>query len=172
MLNKVQDVESKLSPLTLTKLDLLSFLEDITTEFKLLKHKLQPPYLGHKFSITTPPPVIAVMIKSQIWCPLMKVNHPRTMTMCQYHLDHTYHQKLSTKNLLKTKKLSKVQTFIYKLFKYYSIPIIQYLHITYIYIYVVILNYLLVQLFDVRFINDYVNYGITDISNLVLLLIH
>ena len=56
MLKKVQDVESKLSSLTLTKLDLLSFLEDITTELKLLKHKLQLPYLGHKFSITTQPP--------------------------------------------------------------------------------------------------------------------
>ena len=54
MLKKVQDVESKLSSLTLTKLDLMSFLEDITTELKLLKHKLQLPYLGHKFSITTP----------------------------------------------------------------------------------------------------------------------
>ena len=31
------------------------FLEDITTELKLLKHKLQLPYLGHKFSITTLP---------------------------------------------------------------------------------------------------------------------
>ena len=56
MLNKVQDVESKLSSLTLTKLDLMTSLEDITTELKLLKHKLQLPYLGHKFSITTPPP--------------------------------------------------------------------------------------------------------------------
>ena len=55
MLKKVQDVESKLSSLTLKKLDLMSFLEDITTELKLLKHKLQLPYLGHKFSITTPP---------------------------------------------------------------------------------------------------------------------
>ena len=55
MFKRVQDVESKLSSLTLTKLDLLSFLEDITTELKLLKHKLQLPYLGHKFSITTPP---------------------------------------------------------------------------------------------------------------------
>ena len=55
MLKKVQDVESKLSSLTLTKLDLMSFLEDITTELKLLKHKLQLPYHGHKFSITTPP---------------------------------------------------------------------------------------------------------------------
>ena len=32
MLKKVQDVESKLSSLMLAKLDLLSFLEDITTE--------------------------------------------------------------------------------------------------------------------------------------------
>ena len=56
VLKKVQDVESKLSSLTLTKLDLMSFLEDITTELKLLKHKLQLPYLGHRFSITTPPP--------------------------------------------------------------------------------------------------------------------
>ena len=55
MLKKVQDVESKLSSLTLTKLDLMSFLEDITIELKLLKHKLQLPYHGHKFSITTPP---------------------------------------------------------------------------------------------------------------------
>ena len=55
MLKKVQDVESKLSSLTHTKLDFMSFLEDITTELKLLKHKLQLPYLGHKFSITTPP---------------------------------------------------------------------------------------------------------------------
>ena len=53
MLKKVQDV---LSSLTLTKLDLMSFLEDITTELKLLKHRLQLPYLGHKFSITTLPP--------------------------------------------------------------------------------------------------------------------
>ena len=45
MLKKVQDVESKLSSLTITKLDLMSFLEDITTESKLLKHKLQLPYL-------------------------------------------------------------------------------------------------------------------------------
>ena len=52
---KVQDEEFKLSSLTLTKLDLLSFLEDITTELKLLKHELQLPYFGHKFSITTPP---------------------------------------------------------------------------------------------------------------------
>ena len=56
MLQKVQNVESKLSSLTLTKLDLMSFLEDITTELKLLKRKLQLPYLGSKFSITTPPP--------------------------------------------------------------------------------------------------------------------
>ena len=55
MLKKVQDVESKLSSLTLAKLDLMSFLEDITIELKLLKHKLQLPYHGHKFSITTPP---------------------------------------------------------------------------------------------------------------------
>ena len=55
MLKKVQYVESKLSSLTLTKLDLMSFLEDITIELKLLKHKLQLPYHGHKFSITTPP---------------------------------------------------------------------------------------------------------------------
>ena len=45
----------KLSSLTLTKLDLLSFLEDIITDLKLLKHKLQLPYLRHKFSITKPP---------------------------------------------------------------------------------------------------------------------
>ena len=55
MLKKVQDVESKLSSLTLTKLDLMSFLEDITIELKLLKHKPQLPYHGHKFSITTSP---------------------------------------------------------------------------------------------------------------------
>ena len=55
MLKKVQDVESKLSSLTLAKLDLMSFLEDITIELKLLKRKLQPLYHGHKFSITTPP---------------------------------------------------------------------------------------------------------------------
>ena len=55
MLKKVQDVESKLSSLTLTKLDLMSFLEDITIELKLLQHKLQLPYHGDKFSITTPP---------------------------------------------------------------------------------------------------------------------
>ena len=55
MLKKVQDVESKLSSLILTKLDLMSFLEDITIELKLLKHKLQLPYHGHKVSITTPP---------------------------------------------------------------------------------------------------------------------
>ena len=54
MLKKVQDVEYKLSSLILAKLDLMSFLEDITTKLKLLKHKLQLPYLGHKFSITTP----------------------------------------------------------------------------------------------------------------------
>ena len=53
MLKKVQDIESKLSSLTLTKLDLISFLENITIELKLLKHKLQLPYHGHKFS--TPP---------------------------------------------------------------------------------------------------------------------
>ena len=119
MLKKVQDVESKLSSFTLTKLDLLSFLEDITTELKLLKHKLQLPYLRHKFSITTPPPPvsqIAVMMKSQTWCPLMTMNQLKTMTICQYHLDHTYHQKLSNKNLVMTKKLSKVHTLIYKLF--------------------------------------------------------
>ena len=34
----------------------MSFLEDITTELKLLKHELQLLYLGHKFSITTPSP--------------------------------------------------------------------------------------------------------------------
>ena len=62
MLKKVQDVQSKLSSLTLTKLDLMSFLENITIELKLLKHKLQLPYHGHKFPITTPP-VIAVMMK-------------------------------------------------------------------------------------------------------------
>ena len=89
MLKNVQDVESKLSSLTLTKLDLMSFLEDITTELKLLKHKLQLPYLGHKLSITTLP-LIAVMMKSQAWCPLMKANHPKTMTICQYLLDHIY----------------------------------------------------------------------------------
>ena len=55
MLKKIIDVESNLSSLTLTKLDLMSFLEDITTEFQLLKHKLQLPYLRHKFSITIPP---------------------------------------------------------------------------------------------------------------------
>ena len=55
MLKKVQDVESKFTSLTLTKLDLMSFLEDITTELKLLKHILQLPYLGHMFSIATPP---------------------------------------------------------------------------------------------------------------------
>ena len=33
----------------------MSFLEDITIELKLLKHKLQLLYHGHKFSITTPP---------------------------------------------------------------------------------------------------------------------
>ena len=54
MLKKVQDVESMLSSLTFTKLDLMSFLEDITTELKLLKHKLQLRYFGHKFSIATP----------------------------------------------------------------------------------------------------------------------
>ena len=47
IIKKVQDVESKLSSLILTTLDLMSFLEDITTELKLLKHKLQPPYLGY-----------------------------------------------------------------------------------------------------------------------------
>ena len=118
MLKKVQDVESKLSSLTLTKLDLMSFLEDITTELKLLKHKLQLPYLGHKFSITTPP-VIAVMMKSQTWCPLMKANQPKTMTMCQYLLDHIYLQKFSTKNLLKTKKLSKkMNIYLFSVFHY------------------------------------------------------
>ena len=30
-------------------------MEDTTTELKLLKYKLQLPYLGHKLSITTPP---------------------------------------------------------------------------------------------------------------------
>ena len=33
----------------------MSFLEDSTIKLKLLKHKLQLPYLGHKFSVTTPP---------------------------------------------------------------------------------------------------------------------
>ena len=37
MLKKVQDVESKLSSLTPTKLDLISFLEDITTELNVVK---------------------------------------------------------------------------------------------------------------------------------------
>ena len=121
----------KLSSLTLTKLDLLSFLEDITTELKLLKHKLQLPYLGHKFSITTlPVDQIAVMMKSQTWCLLMKVNHLKTMTMCQYHLDHTYLQKLSAWNLLKTKNFS-LQTFQI-LFN------TKYLHITHIYLYLII----------------------------------
>ena len=95
MLKKVQDVESKLSSLTLTKLDLMSFLEDITIEFKLLKHKLQLPYHGTS-SQSQHLPVIAVMMTSRTWCPLMKVNLPKTMTMCQCHSDHTYHQKLST----------------------------------------------------------------------------
>ena len=76
MLKKVQDIESKLSSLTLTKLDLMSFLEDITIELKLLKHKLQLPYHGHKFSITTPP-VIAVMMKSWTWVSIDESESPK-----------------------------------------------------------------------------------------------
>ena len=37
---------------------------------------------------------------------------------------------------------------------------------THIYTYVLILNYSLVQVFDVRFINGYAHYGITDISTI------
>ena len=55
MLVKVKEIESKLSSLTLHKLDLMTFLEELTTELCLLKHKLQLPYKGHKFAITTPP---------------------------------------------------------------------------------------------------------------------
>ena len=54
MLVKVKEIESKLSSLTLHKLDLMTFLEELTTELCLLKHKLQLPYKGHKFAITTP----------------------------------------------------------------------------------------------------------------------
>ena len=54
MLVKVKEIESKLSSLTLNKLDLMTFLEELTTDLSLLKHKLQLPYKGHKFSITTP----------------------------------------------------------------------------------------------------------------------
>ena len=52
---KVKEIESKLSSLTLNKLDLMTFLEELTTDLSLLKHKLQLPYKGHKFAITTPP---------------------------------------------------------------------------------------------------------------------
>ena len=55
MLVKVKEIESKLSSLTLNKLDLMTFLEELTTDLSLLKHKLQLPYKGHKFAITTPP---------------------------------------------------------------------------------------------------------------------
>ena len=44
MLVKVKEIESKLSSLTLNKLDLMTFLEELTTELCLLKHKLQLPY--------------------------------------------------------------------------------------------------------------------------------
>ena len=54
VLVKVKEIESKLSSLTLHKLDLMTFLEELTTELCLLKHKLQLPYKGHKFAITTP----------------------------------------------------------------------------------------------------------------------
>ena len=56
MLVKVKEIESKLSSLTLNKLDLITFLEELTTDLSLLEHKLQLPYKGHKFAITTPPP--------------------------------------------------------------------------------------------------------------------
>ena len=55
MLVKVKEIESKLSSLTLNKLNLMTFLEELTTDLSLLKHKLQLPYKGHKFAITTPP---------------------------------------------------------------------------------------------------------------------
>ena len=55
MLVKVKEVESKLSSLTLNKLDLMTFLEELTTDLILLKHKLKLPYKGHKFAITRPP---------------------------------------------------------------------------------------------------------------------
>ena len=55
MLVKVKEIESKLSSLTLNKLDLMTYLEELTTDLSLLKHKLQLPYKGHKFAITTPP---------------------------------------------------------------------------------------------------------------------
>ena len=54
MLVKVKEIESKLSSLTLNKLDLMTFLEELTTDLSLLKHKLQLPYKRHKFAITTP----------------------------------------------------------------------------------------------------------------------
>ena len=55
MLAKVKEIESKLSSLTLNKLDLMTFLEELTTDLSLLKHKLQLPYKGHKLAITTTP---------------------------------------------------------------------------------------------------------------------
>ena len=65
MLVKVKEIESKLSSLTLNKLDLMTFLEELTTDLSLLKHKLQLPYKGHKFAITTPP-VNQVMKKTSL----------------------------------------------------------------------------------------------------------
>ena len=60
-----KEIESKLSSLTLNKLDLMTFLEELTTDLSLLKHKLQLPYKGHKFAITTPP-VNQVMKKTSL----------------------------------------------------------------------------------------------------------
>ena len=119
MLKKVQDVESKLSSLTLTKLDLMSFLEDITTELKLLKHKLQLPYLGHKFSITTPP---SDSSDDEI-LDLVSIDEsesPKDNDYVPVPFGSYLSPELSTKNLLKTKKLSKVQTLIYKLLILYQ----------------------------------------------------
>ena len=98
MLVKVKEIESKLSSLTLHKFDLMTFLEELTTELCLLKHKLQLPYKGHKFAITTPPsePIDAEDIPDLVSLSEDEIEKD----MYSYLLDLICHQNNSTKNLM------------------------------------------------------------------------
>ena len=100
MLVKVKEIESKLSSLTLNKLDLMTFFEELTTDLSLLKHKLQLPYKGHKFAITTPPPPSEPSDEEDIPDLVSLSEDEIEKDMYSYHLDLICHQNNSTLNLI------------------------------------------------------------------------
>ena len=74
----------------------MTSLEELTTDLSLLKHKLQLPYKGHKFAITTPP---SERSDEEDIPDLVSLSEDERI-MYSYHLDLICHQNNSTLNLI------------------------------------------------------------------------